>query len=87
MDWKPVYDQRHLGILMEWSGCWLFSRIAARILGRANALPLRVWARVGLSFLLGLYLSLSLLAWKFSKLETDETSNHRCWAAEKTSIS
>ncbi len=59
------------------SGVWLFSSKAARMRGKARALPLSVWAIWGLSDPLRNH-SFIRLAWKVSKLETLLTSSHFC---------
>ena len=80
-----MYLCKTLGINIPLS-VWKFSIIEAKTLGNAKELPFNVWARFVLPFT-SLYLSFNLLAWKDSKLDTDETSNHLSWAGEYISKS
>ena len=82
---NPVYFCNTLGTFIP-SSDWLFSKIAARTLGNAKALPFKVCTKSILPWL-SLYLIFSLLDWKVSKLDTDETSSHFSWAGENISKS
>src|SRR6056300_413802 len=82
---KPVYGCKTFGILMP-SGVWQFSKIPANTLGKAKALPFRVCAKT-LFPVASLKRSFKRLAWKVSKLDTEDISNHLSWAVENNSKS
>ena len=75
---KPVYGTNTSGMRIPLSD-WLFSKIAATILGKANALPFRVWASLGLSFPFLKRRFHTRLLWKVSKFDTELTSSQRFW--------
>jgi hypothetical protein len=82
---KPVYGTKAAGIRIP-SAVWWFSNNEATILGKAKALPFKVWANCVFPSW-PLMRHFKRLAWKVSKLEVELTSNHLSCAAEKTSKS
>ena len=71
---NPAYPLRASGILIPFSS-WLFSSIAATILGNARALPFSVCTYLVLPSK-SLNRNFNLFAWNVSKFDTELTSSH-----------